>query len=69
MDEYRTQKHDTSLTISVPLGQGEQVGEVGDDHHATHQTDGAALHAEAHLESVEQADLQLTGMNLCQMGH
>lgn len=57
------------LTVSVPLGEGGQVGEVGDDHYATHQTDGAALHPEAHREPVEQGDLQLTGMDLRQTGH
>lgn len=57
------------LTVSVPLGKGGEVGEVGDDHQGTHQTDGAALHTKAHGEPIEHADLQLTGMDLSQMGH
>lgn len=58
-----------SLTVSVPLGDRRYVGEVGDDHHAAHQTDGAALHTEGHLEPIEQSHLQLTGMDLSQMRH
>lgn len=57
------------LTVSVPLGQGGQVGEVGDDHHATHQTDGATLDAKAHGEVVDQGHLQLAGVDLGHVGH
>lgn len=57
------------FTVSVPLGEGGEVGEVGDDHHGAHQADGAALHTEAHREAIQQADLQLTGVDLSQTGH
>lgn len=59
----------TALTISVPLGQGGDVGEVGDHHHGADQLDGAALHAKAHREPVEQGDLQLAGVDLRQVRH
>lgn len=62
----RTNKH---LTVSVPLGERGYIGEVGDNHHATRQTDGAALHTKGHWEPIEQGDLQLTGVDLSQMGH
>lgn len=57
------------FTVSVPLSEGWYIGEVGYNHHGTHQTDGAALHTEGNREPIEQADLQLTGMDLSQMRH
>lgn len=68
-----THKHNErmkeGLTISVPLGNGWYVGEIGDHHHCTHQSDGVALHTKRHWEPVKQADIQLTGMDLSQMRH
>lgn len=57
------------LTISVPLNNRWYVGEVRDNHHGRHQFDGAALHTKTDWEPVEQGDLELTGMDLSQMGH
>lgn len=57
------------LTVSVPLGQGGQIGEVGDGHHVANQTDGAALNAKAHGEVVNQGHLQLAGVDLGHAGH
>lgn len=55
------------LTVSVPLDEGWDVGEVGHHHHGTHQGDRGALHTKADAETVEQRDLQLTGMDVSQM--
>lgn len=57
------------LTISVPLGQGGKVGEVGDNHHATNQTDGVALNAKADWEVINQGYLQLAGVDLGHAGN
>lgn len=58
-----------TLTISVPLGEGRDVGEVGDHHHGAHQAGGAALHTKGNWEPIEEADLQFTGVDLSQMRH
>lgn len=57
------------LTVSVPLGQGGQIGEVGDHHHVANQTDGATLNAKADWEVVDQGHLQLAGVDLGHTGH
>ena len=59
----------SGLTISVPVGQWWQVGQVGDHHHGARQADGASLHSEADGEALQQGDLQLAGVHLCQVWH